>query len=1719
MASTSRGTGAASRRIETVYDFIVNVAPGKRGMNQLKKYEQQFREKLGADVANSQVHMVAQVMDKKLPNAAKKTGKKMYNAMMAPFASGFVVKGFGANAELDDFILKQQQMRGVTTGLRHEVGKLRNTLLLFAFATSGVVTSFKDWFNAALKNEAALVGLKAVAISTGLSFQKLQDVSRGLEEKGFLSIQGSSASLKNLAASNLTMSETVGVLNALTDAAAFNRQGTLSMEEAIVGATQGIKNQNSIMIDNAGITKNVSVMYREYALSIGKTSGALTEAEKKQAIVNGILKEAALFSGNAEKSLTTYQGKITKFQTNLLKTKRELGGLIAPGVVEGLERLANILAETGQGEFFQFGIKFIADSFSKLTSATGYFIKALNETIKMLDRVATGFGAFPSFTKVFDSPITKLGLIILLLQRMGKYTTGMIDKLRSNTFASAFDTIEQGLLRRSVISQGIAKNLIDPELLKNNIKRQFKPVQSFIANLFQSRGNIIQAAKRTNMGTEEILKTTKQEAIIRAEMIASMKNKTAEQLVEQQLSKRLTQLATEQNRSAAQQLEYQLLINNARLMGYNILQRTVGTKTQPAGGIILTKDTDKFKTQIAGGKVDFLTDKNGKPITAAMNEAARESSSMLGKMILDWKLVGTTIKSSLLQVKLFFTNIKTGAATSAYSMNSLKLVWNSFKAAVSSTGAMIISFFSKIMIWVTIIQVAYDLLKDLFKDNSAAIREQIKLIDIETKAIDDLMLKHTQTISQYESMSKLFVTGKSGFEFIRSDQGRTLDEITKKMQNLSLEILKQEKLLKDYKAGLLSDDPKLNEEWYQGVIKALDEFKTKYNASLNEMNETTDKFNATLESSIESLYQFSTKGGGSFSNILSKSQDYLKKLREFEGDRANLQSIPISEDVSSIFSKAFGEEYTNMTMYDALKLSAKDDYYRELKKITSDKEKEILSIREKMQDLQLQNIEDSLEKQLISIKRNIEKEKSVIAQEIKKLESEKLTIAMQTAMQKNILDLFGLMGGQEVKEASKNIKEIWKEVASAGFDLSDVKIKFPDGKVLSIPVEKFGVQAKKIVDEVNAKLGELGSKVADAYNLTWSTTFFEDMRLSDSDKQELEKLIGELNALSADLSDIKISGFEDKFKDAEKELGTFLSNYTGKFNVFMRSLNSLFSQANSKLSLDESKKSLEDTSSAMTKLIKEHQESLRELGGVTETVNLESLERLVANYEDLFEQETKYSDSLSEIKSNLSGILPIQAEYFESLNELNAGLALTEHQNSKVKASIKGMGAGLEEFIDRIDKANENIREFQIKTFYSKIVKEFTDELNKLRQETDLQREAFKRLSNPDFHNFFIESEKLVQNLIAEFEKLQDASQYIDIDLSLPFEKALLGFENLEFEFGKQIDTLYTEIENKYNKINLSSVIFGLDNEQLNVIKGRTDSLLEIGRGFFSQFENEIINKINSLQMSGLYSTSDGLDQLEQLRNLLEASGVSATRFEETIKKLQIADELRMWKEVAKQFASEMVNIGYQLGQSIMENKFANDEIRREQTKTIEEIDKLYQNGEITQADRLNRINQMNHYYATQMQSTWSVVSKNVVQSTLQMVQSIMQAMATAAAAQHAATGLGGLLAGLGAALPFAGIALGIGALAALASSSQPEPEMPQFEDAQNNASKFGGTIKAEDVVITIQPTFIIEGQQVFIGSGSVVEFVDEATELMKTGIQQAIDNKEFTFDSIRSIR
>lgn len=194
----------------------------------------------------------------------------------------------------------------------------------------------------------AMMGLSSVAAAFNENQKEARDAALSLAQDGLMTVTESANGLKNLLASGFSLPEAIQLMNGFKDSASFNRQAALGFGEAIVGATEGIKNQNSILVDNAGITKNLSVILKEQGLSVEDLGKASYDAGVRQKLLNGLLQETAVFSGDAARYAKTLAGAQSSLaqQVNLLRVSFGQGLSPAMRVIIGsMSDLANAIGK------------------------------------------------------------------------------------------------------------------------------------------------------------------------------------------------------------------------------------------------------------------------------------------------------------------------------------------------------------------------------------------------------------------------------------------------------------------------------------------------------------------------------------------------------------------------------------------------------------------------------------------------------------------------------------------------------------------------------------------------------------------------------------------------------------------------------------------------------------------------------------------------------------------------------------------------------------------------------------------------------------------------------------------------------------------------------------------------------------------------------------------------------------------------------------------------------------------------------------------------------------------------------------------------------------------------------------------------------------------------------------------------------------------------------
>lgn len=218
------------------------------------------------------------------------------------------------------------QAQSVFSSAMGKVGKAIGV----AFSAAAVVSFGKKCVEVASETQSAWVGLSSILNGQKKSFGEANRFIQDYISDGLVPLNNAVTAYKNLAARGYNTEQIEKTMTALKDAAAFGRQASYSYGDAISTATEGLKNENSILVDNAGVTKNVAKMWEDYAKSIGTTTNALTQQQKIEAEVNGIMEETKWQTGDAAKYATTFAGRVAKLSATFTSLKTEIGNVIIP---------------------------------------------------------------------------------------------------------------------------------------------------------------------------------------------------------------------------------------------------------------------------------------------------------------------------------------------------------------------------------------------------------------------------------------------------------------------------------------------------------------------------------------------------------------------------------------------------------------------------------------------------------------------------------------------------------------------------------------------------------------------------------------------------------------------------------------------------------------------------------------------------------------------------------------------------------------------------------------------------------------------------------------------------------------------------------------------------------------------------------------------------------------------------------------------------------------------------------------------------------------------------------------------------------------------------------------------------------------------------------------------------------------------------------------------
>ena len=270
----------------------------------------------------------------------------------------------------------------------------------------------------------ALRGLSSVADYAGVSQGAIEEATAKVTNE-FFNAEAAATSLKNLLLRGFSLDQAVNTIQRLQDSAAYGRQASLTLSDAVKSATEGLKNENSILVDNAGVTKNVAKMWEEYAKQRGISTAAMTQAQRVEAEYLGIQQETAAMTGDLASLQDTLSGKMAKAENQAYLLSKAFGEAntqlkaaetdLKNGLLQGLTELVQTLpgvtagAATATGAFVGMTAAVpVLKKVVELWKSLQVTIKTAKVSMGTLGWVALGLGAVTTAFTAYKNHLEKV---------------------------------------------------------------------------------------------------------------------------------------------------------------------------------------------------------------------------------------------------------------------------------------------------------------------------------------------------------------------------------------------------------------------------------------------------------------------------------------------------------------------------------------------------------------------------------------------------------------------------------------------------------------------------------------------------------------------------------------------------------------------------------------------------------------------------------------------------------------------------------------------------------------------------------------------------------------------------------------------------------------------------------------------------------------------------------------------------------------------------------------------------------------------------------------------------------------------------------------------------------------------------------------------------------------------------------------------------------------
>jgi hypothetical protein len=194
-------------------------------------------------------------------------------------------------------------------------------------ATAAIIAFGVKAFKVAAEVERFDIALQAVGRTSGLGYEALNASAKGMKSLGIQASVAQRTTLK-FVQSNIDLAKATDLARAAQDLSIIS--GT-NAEDALQTLTMAITTGQTRMLRSIGITDSAGGAYERYAAELGKAAKDLTMAERRQAVMNLVMREGSKVAGAYAAAMESPSYMLKNFGSLHNDLMVAMGGVLVKG--------------------------------------------------------------------------------------------------------------------------------------------------------------------------------------------------------------------------------------------------------------------------------------------------------------------------------------------------------------------------------------------------------------------------------------------------------------------------------------------------------------------------------------------------------------------------------------------------------------------------------------------------------------------------------------------------------------------------------------------------------------------------------------------------------------------------------------------------------------------------------------------------------------------------------------------------------------------------------------------------------------------------------------------------------------------------------------------------------------------------------------------------------------------------------------------------------------------------------------------------------------------------------------------------------------------------------------------------------------------------------------------------------------------------------------------